>query len=452
MAVIPGGAELAAEQQLLNEELYHKAHAKVGTFIERLQGADTTEQYVELHREVLAEFGAWQDSSEEVLPKIKTEIAERIRALAREVPKPIPRIAEQQQILDRVRRQERLARAVQHIFREVGDGIAWRALRYDRKAFTILGEGQRVGRLASGIGRDAEFAELGRLWDEEQTFAIHNDMTNCLRHGDLTAIRQVDDQLNVTLIEVKAGSSQDPAQLERLERATSLLREGRLIDRGTSGQPLQITVVPSAYETFLGDLARLINTTRTQGFEWIRLHDCMLVGAADYRVWGAEVDRYSASSQDRRAEVGWPPDKEDTLAWMSSLRRMRDRGQSFSSIAPFTIYPLPPDDVADIVFGFVDLVFCLDLKALEDSLATDSMTVQIARPPHSNGLFLTARRDELTLTVPPHMREQMMVELMTPAALGRALAAVLDDMAADPPAAGDSRIVVFEEEANVWES
>jgi hypothetical protein len=446
MPVVPGAAELAAEQQLLNEELYHRAHAKVKGFIERLQAADSAQEYVELHRTLLAEFGARQDASEEVLPEIKSDAAAKIRALARQSPKPIPLITEQQQILDRVRRQERVARAVQHILREVGDGMAWRALRYDRKAFTILGDGQRVGRLAAGIGRDAEFAELGRLWEEEQTFAIHNDMTNCLRHGDLTAVRQTGTQ-----IDVKAGASRDAAQLERLERATTLLREGRLIDGGNNGQPLQITVVPGVYETFLDALGPLVAKTRTQGYEWVRLHECVLVGAADYRVWGSEADRYNALSQARRAEIGWAPEKEETLAWMASLRRMRDRGESFSSIAPFTIYPLPPEDVVDIVFGFIDVVFCLDLQALDDALAVEGVDVETARPPLSTGLFLTARRDELTLTVPPHLREQMMVELMTPAALRRALTAVLDDMAANPSTAGDSRIVVFEDEASAWE-
>jgi hypothetical protein len=431
--------------------MYQEAHAKVKGFIERLQAADSPQDYVDLHRNALAEFGARQDASEEVLPKIKTETADRIRELARQSPKPIAAITEQQQILDRIRRQERVARAVQHILREVGDGIAWRALRYDRKAFAILGDGQRVGRLAEGVGRDAEFAELGRLWEEEQTFAIHNDMTNCLRHGDLTAVRPHDNQIDITLVEVKAGVSHDVAQLERLDRATTLLREGRLIDGGNDGQPLQITVVPGAYETCLDALGPLIETTRAVGYEWVRLHECLLVGAADYRVWGSDPDRYNALAQARRAEVGWAPEREETLAWTASMRRMRDRSESFSSIAPFTIYPLPPDDVADIVFGFIDLVFCLDLRALDQALVAEGLEVETARPPLSSRLFLTARRDNLVLAVPPQLREQMMVELMTSAALGRALTAVLEDMDADPGTAGDSRIVVFEDEAAVWE-
>jgi hypothetical protein len=45
----------------------------------------------------------------------------------------------------------------------------------------------------------------------------------------------------------------------------------------------------------------------------------------------------------------------------------------------------------------------------------------------------------------------MMLELMTPDALARALTVVLDDMEANRLTSNDSRIVVFEDEASIWE-
>ena len=444
--------QLRKEQELLNEELYRAAHPRVVELISQLQQAHSPEEFMLVHRSTLAEFGARQEATTDVLPRAKGEAAARIAELALVEPKPVQLLAEQQTIISRVNRQKRVTKAVQHILREVGDGIAWRALRYDRRAFAVLGRGQRVGRLAGGVGRDAEFAELGRLWDEEGVFAIHNDMTNCLRHGDLTAIRDRDGQIDVTLIEVKAGASRDDVQLERLAQATQLLREGRLIGAGTDGAALRLTRVDGSYETYLDQLVPLLATTRERGYEWIKLDDSLLVGAADYRIWGADPDRFNQLSQERRAEVAWPPDQPETLAWTSSLKRMRDRSESFSSIAPFAIYPLPAEDVADLSFGFMDIVFALDLPALERQLAEHGVNVIVARPPASRTSFLTARRRALELQVPPHLREQMMVELMTPTALARALTAVLDEMETEPATVGDSRIVVFEDETHVWES
>jgi len=450
MPLIPD-RQLRAEQELLNEELYRAAHPRVLGLISQLQRARSPEEFMLVHRSALAEFGARQEAAADVLPKAKRDAGARIAELAQQEPRPRELLAEQQAIIDRVNRQERVAKAVQHILREFGDGIAWHALRYDRRAFAVLGRGQRVGRLADGVGREAEFAELGRLWDEEGIFAIHNDMTNCLRYGDLTAIRERDGQIDVMLIEVKAGASRDDVQLERLAEATRLLQEGRVIGAGTDGAPLRLTRVPGSYETYLEQLTPLLATTRERGYEWIKLDESLLVGAADYRIWGADPDHFNRLSQQRRTEVAWPPDQPDTLAWTSSLKRMRDRSERFSSIAPFAIYPLAAEDVADLTFGFMDIVFALDLRALEHELVAQGLDVVIDRPPASGTRFLTVRRGELALQVPPHLREQMMVELMMPAALARALSAVLDEMAADRDSVGDSRIVAFEDETGVWD-
>jgi hypothetical protein len=200
----PSAPEFAAEERLLNEPIYMKARDKIVEFIKQLQAARRPEDYVELHRSVLAHFIAYQETADEALAQ-RMEIRRRIHELAHEDSKPIEAIQEQQVLLDRVVNQTTTLKAVHHLIRAVGDGIAWRALRYDRRAFTVLGEGERVGRVASGIGRDAELTALASLWEEETRFAIHNDMTNCLRHGDLTAIREIGGDVEVTIYEVKAG-------------------------------------------------------------------------------------------------------------------------------------------------------------------------------------------------------------------------------------------------------
>ena len=361
MVFQPRGHEFAAEERLLNEPIYKKARDKIEEFITRLQAAQSPGDYVDLHRSVLAHFIAYQETAAEAVTQ-RMEIRRRIRELAREGPKPIGAIQEQQLLLDRVVSQETTLKAVHHLIRAVGDGIAWRALRYDRRAFTVLGEGERVGRMALGVGRDAELTVLANLWEKEGQFAIHNDMTNCLRHGDLTAIREAGDEVEVTIYEVKAGPSRDKAQLRRLERATELLRSHLDPTGGSGGGMLRVTPVPARYETFLSTLPGLVERAKAIGFHWIVPHACLLVGAVDYRVWGrGDVDEFTERFAKMRAEVGWPGEEPEILDWISSLRRMRDRGHSFSSLAPFAIFPLAPEDVADVISGPIDLFFSLHL-------------------------------------------------------------------------------------------
>ena len=446
---VPNPDQLRAEEQLLNEPLYRALRPRVREVVERLQRASAPEEWVYLHRDLLIEFGARQDAIDDTLPAARQQVRAEIRELAQREPKPIEAIRAQQEILERVGRQELVAKASQHTLRQVGDGIAWRALRYDRRAFTILGEGERVGRLARGVGRDAELAELGRLWEEEGVFAIHNDLTNCLRHGDLTALRERDGGIDVTLIEVKAGERPDDTpQLQRLARATELLREHRQLG---DGDVLHVTVVPAAYETYLGILPDLIATARDVGFAWARPHECLLVGAVDYRVWGQDVNGYSGRSQLERRQVGWASEEPETLDWIAALRRIRDRGWSFSSLAPYTIFPLSAEDVADIVMGFVDVVCSIHLPSLERALTRDGVEVAVRRAGEGEAIFLEAQRRGVGVRVPAHLREQMMVELMTPEALFALLDHVLTLNEQRPAEANDRRVVSFADEAAVWE-
>lgn len=446
---VPDQREIAAEERLLNEPLYQDLRPRVLELVERLQRATTTEEWVFLHRDLLIEFGARQDASDETLPRARRRVRAEIRELAQRDPKPLVEIRAQQEILERVRRQELVARASQHTLRQIGDGIAWRALRYDRRAFTILGEGERVGRLARGVGRDAELAELGRQWEEEGVFAIHNDLTNCLRHGDLTVLRERDGRIDVTLIEVKAGARPDETpQLQRLERATDLLREGRQVSEAGA---LHVTVVPTAYETYLDVLPELIASAREVGHAWARPHECLLVGAVDYRVWGRESSEYNRRSDAERRRIAWGGEEPETLGWMASMRRMRDRGWSFSSLAPYTIFPLPAGDVTDAVMGFIDLAYGLHLPLLERALTRDGIAVHVRRAGAGDAIFLEAARRGVGVTVPAHLREQMMVELMTPDALFALLDHVLTLNEQRPEEANDRRVVVFADEAAVWE-
>jgi hypothetical protein len=325
-------------------------------------------------------------------------------------------------------------------------------LRYDRRAITVLGQGERVGRLAGGVGGDAEIQQLGRLWEEEGVFTIHNDLTNCLRHGDLTAVRYDNGGLDVQLIEVKASRAPGGSlQLKRLERATRLLQERR-VPAEDGGSPIRVDVVPGPYRTFLTDLAPLIRAARWRGHAWFRPTPCLLVGAVDYRVWGDRADEMSARSVALRTRIGWPPEQPDALGWTASVRRLRDRRESFSSLAPLTIYPLPAEDVADLVMGFLDLSLSLRLDLLEGALNRSGPVIAVARPPDSQTRFLEASLGRVGVIVPPHLREQLMMELMTPASVARAIDYVLEINARVPGASRESSVVAFENEGRVWDS
>jgi hypothetical protein len=219
----------------------------------------------------------------------------------------------------------------------------------------------------------------------------------------------------------------------------------------SDGLVVHVTVVPRAYETYLDLLPELVTAAHQKGYAWARPHECLLVGAVDYRVWGRESNEYSARSDAERRRIGWAGDEPETLGWTASMRRLRDRGWSFSSLAPYTIFPLSPGDVADVVMGFVDLAYGLHLPLLENALTREGIDVHVRRAGDGEAVFLEATRRNVGVVVPAHVREQMMVELMTPDALFALLDHVLTLNENRPDEASDRRVVAFADEAAVWE-
>jgi hypothetical protein len=121
-------------------------------------------------------------------------------------------------------------------------------------------------------------------------------------------------------------------------------------------------------------------------------------------------------------------------------------------MAPYAILPLPPDDVADLIMGFIDLAVSLKLDVLERDLSRGDVEVRVARPGEAASLFLEAHRGEVGLLLPPHLREQLMVELVTPDCLFAAIDYVLTLNEQRPSESRDRRVVVFEDEASVWDA
>lgn len=438
--------EIRAEEQLLNEQLYQEARPKIAGFIDRLQRARTAEDFFRLHLDVLKEFAARQIAVSETLPGHRAYARGEIARLSQLEPKPVDDLRVMTERLALVERQERVADGLQHALRVVTDGIAWRALDYNRAAITVLGRGTRVGRLAIGPGFDTELGALGLLWERDGLFAIHNDMTNCLRHGDLTVIRFVSPK-EINLAEVKVSNlASAGAQLQRMDEVIELLRTGVYPAAG-SDLPTQILHVPDPYDTFLADLSQLITVARRDRFAWSQPHPALAVAAIDYGVRDAE-GRAAAVFETMKRELKWD-DPSRGFWWTGAQRRMRDRDVTPSNFAPLSIYPLPAQDVADLILGFLDTLVYLDIPELERAFAARGLEATVARPPESERLFLRATDGEFTVNVAPGVREVMLNEMETPDSLIAGVRSLLA-FAASGAAAGERILAAFADETGVW--
>jgi hypothetical protein len=129
---------------------------------------------------------------------------------------------------------ERLARQL----RTVGDGFAWRCFGYNRQVIQALSRNDSAGPIYGKIGLPYELGTIQHLWDEVGHFALHHDLTNCLRIADLTEFTGDGGAL---LREVKRTPHTEKAQLNRTEAAINALMHdgdlpgGRVLPASLSG-------------------------------------------------------------------------------------------------------------------------------------------------------------------------------------------------------------------------
>jgi hypothetical protein len=359
--------------------------------------------------------------------------------------KPFPRAEVQrtQQLLDTQEFAERCCKAVTHALRCVGDGIAWKALRYDRAAISVLGSGKRVGRLADGKGLDAELEAVAEYWWKDGSFAIHNDLTNCLRTGDLTLPFEPGGR--VAIREVKSGSARRTAQTKAAEERIAFLRKGRGPVMGADSAQLARFAV--RVRTDLHVLRRLLADARRDGYARAQPSSSTVVVTVDPRVSRGEPGIDVVTDQ-ARAGAGWYDDPR-IVRTLTMVRRARERLHHYPYLAPLTVFPLPAEDIAELVFGPLEYITILHAPTLERELAARGIHAEVVtRKPEADRVFLRAVRADAQVELPALVREQLLTELMQPACLIDSLHSMFELI--DDGGALGATLVCLADEAGTW--
>jgi len=116
-----------------------------------------------------------------------------------------------------VERELFLHRAHANCIRAIGDGIAWRALGYDRAALRALA-GKAVKQQILEQGTINELHQFASVFDTGQGFAIYNGVTNWLAMGDITVVQN---DGTVEIVEVKSSGTES----SRVSRQKQKMRE-----------------------------------------------------------------------------------------------------------------------------------------------------------------------------------------------------------------------------------
>jgi hypothetical protein len=440
------------EREILNSPLYRDERDQIRSMIAALRRAKEDEEVLALHQDLLDRSRALKDARQ----RFERDIDDR-RAKIRQAKERRAEINVFKRLSGELKEAElnaAVVRALQALYRALGDALVWREFNYQRPAIAALGAGDPVATLSDGPGLEAELRRLDEL-AAQGIFAILNDLTNCLRHGDLTVFLSRGSPRIVVFEEQKASGEPDPqsSQMRRLEKVVKLLNDGAQIE-GAGGAPLILGVIPVQYDTHIDTLAKLIARARSQTYASELVEPELLIEAYD-ETNPAKLDRAALLTRhaDTLRSSGFADAGDDLICFSASTRRLRDRKphHTFAEMAPVPLVPLPLDDLTDLVIGGIDYVVTLHAGLLEQRLALRGINAQVARGGAVGDLFMSAERDGHRIDeIPATVREQVQLELLTIDTLIASIEWFLGLLAEYGPLPNMS--LGYHDEAAVWEA
>lgn len=283
-------------------------------------------------------------------------------------------------------------------------------------------------------------------------FAMHNDLTTCLRHGDVTAVHP-DGQLKIWEVKRSEGA-EDAAHAQRGRDAVALINKRR--HTFADGQMQHIVSVPVAYRTYLQAANALLPRARRRGYAGANVSPVQYMAVIDHAPDTDSAAEWTPLHERALNKVPWWVPQTRIVQFTAALRRMRDRRDSFPSVAPLSIYPFDVEDVADLMLGRLDMFTALNLDGLVQQFAQKGIHVEIAHSEvdGASDRFLTAHHRvfgrELIVEVNPTVREQMLIELMTPANAIAQVGAMIRAVEAESRPTRVERVPAMADEARVW--
>lgn len=367
-----GSLSEADLRQVLGHERHQLNLALIGSLVARLKKLSTASDFYDFHRDLIAHVYAADEWRAQC-----AEIELRLRGGSDADPEwqavdwRLERI-----VADRICRQLRC----------VGDGLAWKALAFERHLIVALGTNRSNPNLYGKEGLGCELRVLQDTWDTDGHFAILHDVTNCLTVGDVTtcslmhapwvkAERHTCNAERWVIAEVKNVSG----VCKTVRRGRQLARMQMVVDAVVNDAPL---VGDDRVERFFFKSTKQFKTHLRR------------LGAALEEAWKtghslSQLQRYwivSGRAPIQALQSGMPPAerkaKEDKALIQAGLNTVRDR-VLFSSAdslrlapgcAPFSIYPFSPEICAALICDYLAYVSMIGVTALSDAMTAAGFT------------------------------------------------------------------------------
>lgn len=278
-------------------------------------------------------------------------------------------------------------------------------------------------------------------------FALHHDLTNCLRIADLT--RFTNDKRAV-LEEIKApGTRQRAKQKDRAQAAVDAIMDGGQLPGDRDARLIQLA---EPYVTNLEQLGQLIGLAKQYGCRGIELSQGRgLVASSLPKV----IERWGEDLRVANQVLGAARTRANKRAGIdTALHHIKGYSSDTASrspiAAPWPIYPFDPIDCAAIVCDLFVFETTVSAEALVESMQRAGLTGEVLLPLEHGKVgggmdVVQAYWRDRSLTWHAYGLNLLLYELAEPDTLARGTreAIMMDNPPTEP-------VMVYADEARTW--
>jgi hypothetical protein len=446
MPVKPGqplvSLDLSTSMTVLNHPAQRSMIATIADLITRLRACETPGDMYEFQRHLFTYLYEVEERRSECSRVVKR--LKRSASVPAEVP--VPANGDPAQLATwelEVYVCDLLARQL----RTVGDGLAWTCFGYDRRPILAMSRNDSPGPMYGKKGLPYELGAIHSLWKSEGRFALHHDLTNCLRIADLTEFTAGG---NRQLREIKATPHTERKQMERAQAVVDAIMHGGVLP-GSDGDSRFIEL-QEPYVTNLKALNDLLQLSKRNGNHGMKLPQGRAVVASSLPTvvarWKddpeAGADFFETTKQQAWKRAGIV----EVLHHIKGYSG--DSAARSPSMAPWTVYPFSPLDCAGLICDMLVFETTVSADALVESLERAGVKGEILLPMADTTIaggmpVVKAHWGGRTVTWHAQGLNQLLYELAEPDALARGIAEVLH-MGSAP----DYPVLVYADERSSW--
>jgi hypothetical protein len=307
--------------------------------------------------------------------------------------------------------------------KEIADGIVWKYFKCNRAILYLLADKQPIDVIRPDQGTISNINEFSEVFMEPDAIAIYNDITNFLRVGDVTQIKENGD---IEFIETKSGIVRGKRISRQKQKMSELVEFFNTGIGDYDGKRVKIVDLEIKQRNYLSMLDDSIKKAKRKGYDALSIGNYLLL-----EIVVPSIISDSKTVSDKLIKMHEPikenwEKRKDFIQTVFFL----DKLDYSKHCAPFSIYPFDLETCTDIMMGRLMIRVSLNLseiiRIIEKSnwkivdalfLKTKDEINSIMQGEINDVPFLRIKKEGCTIDVPTSFLTRLQFELLSPSVL-----------------------------------